>query len=175
MPVGRGFDIPQDVRDQVDFHWFHVGQTGSLMLACLSPEPIWYVGHFAGGRMVRCGGDGCKWCAEGFGKQLRYVVCCVELGSRTVGVLEVGKPVALALRDRALREGTCRGLVFELARAAKSKHARVEATFLNEMPPTWVAGLAPLDLVEVLDKTWSRQESAMRHGKGVGDRVRSQS
>jgi len=154
--IGAGWEVPSEVRDRVEFHWFHSYPGKSLCLGVLSGSPVWYVGHFHQGRMVQCLRDGCSLCEQGVGGQIRYVVSCAELSSRQVGVIELGKSPALMLKDEACRNGGLRGLLFEVVKATKSKHSRMEISMIHEHPPAWLMATEPLDLVEVMSRTWER-------------------
>ena len=158
MPVGEGWEPPAAVRDAVEFHWFHVQPGRAVVLCVLSGQPLWYVGHFQNGRMGPCRPAGCESCAKGIGRQLRYVVSCVELSSRQLGVLEVSSSVAELLKQWSLSAGGLRGLIVEIEKASRSKHSRMEASWVHETPPAWVMAMAPLDLKEVLARTWERIE-----------------
>ncbi len=157
--IGEGFEPPASVRDQVEFHWWHVGNSGSLLLCILSGSPVWYVGHFTGGRMLACTGSGCEHCALGVGRQLRFVVCAAECTTRRVGVLELGSAGGYELRDRAGSNGGLRGVVVEVRRAGKSKHSRLELRFLDEHAGPSLLSLESLDLRSVLETTWKREAS----------------
>jgi len=157
--VGEGWEVPTEVKDRVQFHWFHVYPGKALLLCFLSPAALWYVGHYEGGRMRLCIGEGCELCEKGCGKQIRYVVSAVEVTTRKVGVIEVGESIALTLKDLCSRNGGLRGMIVECMKATKSKHSRMEMVPVHEAPPAWALALAPLDLREVLEKTWQRQGS----------------
>jgi len=156
---GKGWSPPQEVVDNVEFHWWHVPAGGSLLLCCLSEQPSWYVGHFDRGRMRICAGAGCDLCALGVGRQLRFVLCAAEVTTRRVGVLEVGSSVGYSLRDRALGNGGLRGTIVELSKASRSKHGRMEVHFVDQHPGAALLCLEPLDLAVVLEQTWRRQEA----------------
>lgn len=154
--VGEGWDPPQEVRDHVQFHWFHVTPGTSLVLVMLSLKPLWFVGHFVGGRMCRCTGDLCARCAAGTGRQIRYVVSAVELTSRRIGVLEMSESVAHLIREWAVAQSGARGLIVEFGKVSKSKHSRLEVNLIREHAPGWALAMEPLDLHEVLARTWER-------------------
>lgn len=155
--IGMGWGIPDSVRDVVEFHWFHVPTGGALLLCCVSREPAWYLGHFHQGRMRRCPGTGCELCARQIGRQVRFIVSCVELTTRRVGVLELGVGPAKLLEQWAASNGGLRGVSFELTRASKAKHSRLELTPVREHPGAWVDEVQAVNLGEVMQKTWNRQ------------------
>jgi len=158
MAMGSGWEVPADVRDRVEFHWFHVPISGCLVLGILSAAPAWYVGHFEKGRMRQCIGKGCICCEQGLGSQLRYVVSAVDLSTHQVGVLEFGASVAELIRQWASGFGYLRGMMIEISRATKSKHSRMEVSMIRDPPKAWVLATESLDLNEVLERTWERQE-----------------
>lgn len=162
---GSGWSPPPDVRDAVEFHWFHVPVQGALVLCVLSTEPVWYIGHFDVGRMRQCRGDLCRMCVQGVGRQIRYVVSAVELTSRRLGVLELGTAPMMHIRDRALSRGALRGMVIEVSRAGRSKHGRLDISVMEETAPSWATTMEGLDCSVVLDRTWSREVGV--EGKGV--------
>lgn len=157
VPVGSGWDVPAEVRDRVEFHWFHAPISGALVLGVLSASPAWYVGHFAKGRMLKCEGKGCEYCEKGLGTQLRFVVCGADLSTRQVGVFEFGSTVAALVKQWTLGLGSLRGMILEITRATKSKHSRMEVGLIKETPPGWFMSTEGLDLVDVLERTWGRQ------------------
>jgi hypothetical protein len=159
MPVGAGWEVPTDVRDRVEFHWFHVPKSGALVLAILSQVPVWYVGHFDSGRMKECGGIGCDLCSKGIGRQLRYVVSAVDISTKQVGVFEFGSSVSLLIKQWASGLGYLHGMIIEVTRASKSKHSRMEISLIREHPMSWVMSLEGLPLEEVLERTWERAET----------------
>jgi len=156
--VGEGWDVPAEVRDHVQFHWFHVAPGTSLLLVLLSVRPLWFVGHFVGGRMMQCRGDGCARCAAGTGRQIRYVMSAVEPSTRRLGVIELSESVVRLIKDWAIPNEGSRGLIIELTKVSRSKHSRHEVQLIREHPPAWCMALEPLDLHEVLSRTWDRIE-----------------
>jgi len=155
--AGEGWDPPTAVRDRCEFHWFHVTPGNVIVVVVLSQAPVWYVGHFEKGRMRRCDGPGCEMCAQGLGRQLRYVFCAVEISTRQNGLMEVSKSVAELLRDWSARNGGFRGMVLQVEKASKSKHSRMEVRFLDRNPPSWASEVQAVDILEALENTWSRQ------------------
>jgi len=155
--LGEGWDLPDPVRQAVDFHWFHVTPKKRLVLAVLSTKPTWYVGHFYQGRMRQCERVDCSLCAAQIGAQVRYVFAVVEVTTRIVGVLEVGKEVGLLIRDQAAGRGFLRGLVIELGKASGSRQSRTEVQGIEGIAPTWCMSIPEPDLGHILRRTWDRQ------------------
>jgi len=158
MPVGMGWDVPTDVRDRVEFHWFHVPSTGVLVLCVLSQAPVWYVGHFDKGRMRQCTGRGCDMCAKGIGTQLRYIVSVVDVSTHQIGVFEFGQSVSLLIKQWSSGLGFLKGMILEVTRASKSKHSRMEVGLVKTAPMAWCMALEGLPLEEVLERTWERAD-----------------
>lgn len=156
VQAGAGWEVPDRVRSGVEFHWFHVPATGSLAVAVLSNEPVWYVGHFEKGRMRECDGPECELCARGVGTQLRYVLCVADLTTRQVGVIEVGSGVAALIKQWSVGLGYLRGMCLEVAKCSRSKHSRMEVELIHERPPGWVMSTEPLNVRLVLERTWDR-------------------
>jgi hypothetical protein len=92
------------------------------------------------------------------GTQLRYVVSAVDLSTHQIGVLEFGQSVAELVKKWATGFGYLRGMTIEISRATKSKHSRMEVAMIREPPLPWVLSTEGLDLKEVLERTWERQE-----------------
>jgi len=159
--VGEGWDVPAETRDHVRFHWFHVAPASSLVVVVLSHRPLWFVGHFVKGRMLKCSGEVCAWCAAGVGRQVRYVVSVAELHTRRVGVIELSESIAQLLKEWSCANGGSHGLMVELRKAGRSKHCRMDLTQIREPCPLWAQGMDGLDLREVLLRTWDRVESEM--------------
>jgi len=154
--VGDGWDPPDAVRERCEFHWFHVVPGTVLVVCVLSGAPAWYVGHFEKGRMKKCEGPTCSMCAQGIGRQLRYVFGCVEVSTRQNGLVEVSKSVAELLREWAARKCGFRGMVLQLEKATKSKHSRMEVKYVDRDPPSWASELEPINVLEALESTWDR-------------------
>lgn len=159
--VGVGWDVPESVRDAIEFHWFHVGPSGVLQLVLLGNQPGWYVGHFDRGRMRQCGRGDCDLCRKGVGAQLRYVLPAAELVTRRSGLMEVGKGVGLLVRDWAISRGGMRGMVIELTRAARSKHSRLDVRLVQGPIPPWSLSMVAPDVERALKSTWDRIESTL--------------
>lgn len=155
--VGEGWEPPPAVRERCEFHWFHVVPGSCVVLVVLSQSPSWYVGHFEKGRMRKCDGPQCAMCAQGCGRQLRYVFGAVEISTRQNGLVEVSKSVAELLRDWSGRNGGFRGMMLQLEKSTKSKHSRMDVKFLDRNPPVWVSELQSVDVLEALENTWNRQ------------------
>ena len=138
MPQGEGWDVPQEVRGDLEFRWWRVAGNRILVLLCLSNEPVWYRGHFYKGRMVPCAGGGCKLCNDGVGAQLRYVVAAAEVATHRSGLLEVGHTVAQELRDLAVHNNGLRGVVMEISKHSFSRQCRMEIRpVVNTEGPWW--------------------------------------
>jgi hypothetical protein len=157
--TGPGWDLPAEVREAVDFHWFHVVPGRSLVLTVLSDAPVWYVGHYQGRRMRRCMGESCELCAQGLGSQVRYVLGAVEVATRTVGVIEMGKSNALLVRSWAGRNGGLRGMTLELSKSSSHKQSRMELLYIDRPAAPWISGLKAPDLAAALHRTWERMGS----------------
>jgi len=154
--VGTGWDLPDEVRDRTEFHWFHVPPGGELLLGCLSPCPLWYVGHYHKGRMRACRGDECPLCAMGTGRQIRWVLSCMDLRTHRVGVLEVGDGPGRVIKDSCGGNGRLRGLILAIRHTSKAKQSRLEVEVIHEPPPPRLMSTEALDLKEVLFSTWDR-------------------
>jgi hypothetical protein len=157
--MGAGWGVPKSVREGSEFHWFHPPATGSLMLAVLSAEPFWYVGHYDRGRMRPCKGDSCEMCLMLKGRQVRFVFCCIDLESRRKGFLEVGSTQGDQLCAEARKRGVLRGVLVALSREARRKNAPLVMDIVRETTPGWVQGEPPLDTQSAMIQTWARAET----------------
>lgn len=168
MPGGEGWDVPKGVTPWSEFHWFRVPVNRVLLLWVLSEQPLWYAGHFVGKRMVPCYGEGCAECAKGTGAQLRYVLACCEQGSGRVGLLEVGRSVAVEIRDRAGSIGKLRGTLWEFGRHSHSKQSRLEASLVDGAATPFVLSREVPDIRRALRATW--QKAGLEIPEGFEDR-----
>jgi hypothetical protein len=109
--------------------------------------------------MQQCKGRGCELCKKGLGTQLRYVVSCVDVSTRQVGVFEFGASVSTLIKQWSTGFGYLKGMIIEVTRASKSKHSRMEVNLIKEHPMPWVMALEGLPLEEVLERTWERAEA----------------
>lgn len=157
MPVvGSGWDVPPEVDSIGDFRWWKLGVSKVLVLTMVSTGPIWYRGHFVSKRMVPCVGDGCKWCAAKVGSQMRFVFAAAERTSGTVGLMEVGRSVALELRDMSERAGAFRGMRVEFTRSTHSKQSRMEVALQDPEEDGWWKKLTIPEVRKALQATWKR-------------------
>lgn len=156
MPIGSGWDVPEEAQGWSDFTWWKVRGSKSLVLIMLCDQPVWYSGHFYKGRMTPCLGQDCAMCADGVGAQLRYVLTGMDPVSQRAGLLEVGRNVALTVREFAARNGGLRGLMLEFTKMGHSKHCRMEvyAHYENTVPG-WEKVKAP-DMKAALVATWEK-------------------
>jgi hypothetical protein len=82
----------------------------------------------------------------------------VEPSTRRLGVIELSESVVRLIKDWAIPNEGSRGLIIELTKVSRSKHSRHEVQLIREHPPAWCMALEPLDLHEVLSRTWDRIE-----------------
>lgn len=156
MPQGLGWDVPQDVRGDLEYRWWRVSGNRVLVLLVLSEAPHWYRGHFYRGRMIPCLGEGCKVCAEKVGAQLRFVVAAADVGTHRSGLLEVGNTVALELRDLAVRHDGLKGLVVEISKHSFSRQSRMELKYVDREEPPWWREIDVPDIELALWLTWQK-------------------
>jgi len=155
--IGKGWDIPPEQDTIGDFRWWKLGGGKVLRLVVVSHEAVPYKGHYVNRRMVPCLGDGCKWCAQKIGTQIRFVIAAAEATTQQVGLLEVGRSVGLELRDMSKRHGQLRGMCFCLSRISYSKQSRMEVEYEERDTPGWVFELRAPDIRKALECTWRRQ------------------
>jgi hypothetical protein len=154
--MGEGFDLPAGAVPWSDFHWYQASTRGVLVLVMLSSSPIWYTGHYTGGRMIPCTGNGCEQCSIGVGSQIRYCMACAEINSRRQGLIEFGRGNGLQIRDWMNRTGTLRGMVIEVSKHGKSSQSRTELKYVDEMPEPWYEDLDAPDVLLALFLTWKK-------------------
>lgn len=128
MGIGSGWDVPATEVAWTEFSWFKVRGGHSLVVVALSDAPTWYSGHYTKGRMYPCLGGDCKMCADGIGSQLRYVIGCVEVSTRRVGLLEFSRAIALDVKDFIPPNKSMRGLALEFTKYSMSKNSRMQVT-----------------------------------------------
>lgn len=160
----QGWDPPAGTAGWSDFHWWKIPSGRVLQLIMVSEAPLGYSGHFTRGRMGPCYGEGCKLCLEGIGVQLRYLVAAVEPGTRRVGIWDVGRSVALELRDLASSRGGLVGLWIQASHHSHSKQSRTEIEVVETKCPSWVIQIEPPNVVRALVSTWQKQGSAIPDG-----------
>lgn len=156
MTYGSGWDVPVEAQPWSDFHWFRVTGKTMLELVILSREPLWYVGHFDRGRMVPCYREGCRLCAEGVGAQVRYVFSAIEISTRRIGLVEVGKSVGQLIRDWTDRCGGLRGMWVEAYKHTASKNSRMEVRYIDNPLPNGILDQEGPDCKEALVATWQK-------------------
>ena len=151
-----GWDPPDGLQGWSDFHWWKVPSGRVLQLIIISDEPAGYCGHFHRGRMAPCQGEGCQLCREGVGVQLRYLFGAVEPSTRRVGIWDVGRSVALEVRDLARARGGLRGLWIVLSHHSHSRQSRTEIEVVLDPVPSWVKGVSCPNVVRALVETWRK-------------------
>lgn len=151
MPLGSGWDVPAEVRGDLEYRWWRVGGNRTLNLVILSEAPFWYRGHFYKGRMIPCAGDNCKLCAEGVGAQLRFVLAAAEISTHSSGLIEIGQTVAREIRDLGVSRGQLRGLCVEFTKHSWHRQSRMEVSKIDrEEGPWW----RELDVPNVKKALW---------------------
>ena len=95
-------------------------------------------------------------CLLQIGRQVRYVVCGVDLESRAVGFLEVGVAQGEVLQRAEAATGSLRGVVVALSRVSRKKNSKIEMDVVHEPMPGWAKEIAPLRVQSALFQTWSR-------------------
>lgn len=156
MALGSGWDPPAKELGWNDFTWWKVRPNRAMVLYVLSDQPVWYSGHFYRGRMQPCLGEDCKCCADGINAQLRYVIACAEPISGRAGLLEIGRSVALQLRDWAETRGKMRGLCFEITKYSGSKNSRMEINHIPNPVGFQYAHIPTPDITTALVATWQK-------------------
>ena len=155
MKLSIGFDLPEGMAREETWTWFHPNGQEALGLLIISEAPVAYTGHYARGRMRPCVGECCPLCEKNIGKQARYVFSAVRIRDGKVGILELGRPAALVVRDLAQARGRIKGLAIELFRTSESKHSRIEVKAFEGIVPKPFLNFQPLDVSRVLEVTWS--------------------
>jgi hypothetical protein len=93
------------------------------------------------------------------GRQVRFVVCCVDLQGKEVGFLEVGVAGGDVLQRAFHERGSLKGSVLALSRVSRKKNARIELELVHEECPGWAKEVAPLNVQSALHQTWMRAKS----------------
>lgn len=164
MAVGEGWDVRPEDRPWSDFHWWKVPAKGILVLALLGERPLYYVGHYVDGRMWPCVGSACGMCEKGIGSQVRYVMAAVDLSTRRVGILEVGRSNGLQIRDWVGSRGEMCGLTLELEKHSHSRTSRTEVRWVQKEAPPWVHIVEVPDIRRALILTWDKANMPLPPG-----------
>ena len=157
--IYKGFDIPAEMDTIGDFRWWKLGGNKVLKLVIASHEPVFYRGHYVGKRMYPCNGDNCAWCAKRLGAQVRCVLAAAEMDTNQMGLIEVGRSVALEIIDLVGRHGQLRGMGIELSRVSYSRQSRMEVDYVDREFGKWWYELPIPDVTKALEMTWKRQGS----------------
>lgn len=154
--VGDGWEVAEVFRDRSDWTWFKIRGGKVLKVVLLSRSPVWYAGHFHKGRMVPCGGNGCRLCHERVGTQVRYVFGAARVEDGQVGLLEVGKSIGLQIRDWIARRGQLHGMSIALTKQTLAKQSRTEIEYVEGQDPEWLDGTECPDVRRALESTWDK-------------------
>jgi len=152
----EGWEPPAGVAGWSDFHWWKVPSGRILQLIIISDGPLGYSGHFARGRMKPCQGEGCQLCSEGVGVQLRYLLAGVEPATRRVGIWDMGRSVALEVRDLAVSQGGLRGLWIQVSHHSHSRQSRTEVVRITDTVPGWIRTMEIPNVSRALVETWRK-------------------
>ena len=156
MPIGDGWDLPPGSEPWSDFHWFQASPRCELHVCILSENPVWYTGHYIGGRMVPCPGSLCEACAAAIGAQVRYCFAVAECVGRRAGLLELGRSNGLLVQDWSNRNGGLRGMVIHVSKHSKHPQSRTEIEYCEEVMPMWVERMEVPDPALALYLTWHK-------------------
>lgn len=156
MGIGDGWDLPPGQEPWSDFHWFQPSTRGIQVFVILSDSPLWYTGHFHGGRMAPCSGIGCEYCSMALGAQIRYVFAVAECSSKRVGLFEVSRTNGLLIRELAERAGNLRGVMIEVSKHSKSAQSRTDIEYVDRVADPWYLGLDVPDCALALFLTWHK-------------------
>lgn len=154
--TGSGWEPSGDSVASSDFRWYKVRPGKGLDVVVLSEEPLWYQGHYHQGRMHLCAGTDCRYCADQIGAQTRYCLAVAEVSTRRPGLLEMGRTVALEVRDLADRRGGLRGLRIFIAKHSNSRHSRMEVEQVSDTQEKWWMFLPVPDVKRALELTWEK-------------------
>ena len=156
MAVGEGWDVAPEDRPWSDFHWWKVPAKGVLVLALVGEKPLYYVGHYVDGRMWPCLGPDCGMCKNSVGSQIRYVMGAVDISTRRVGILEVGRSNGMLIRDWVGARGAMTGQVIELEKHSHSRVSRTEIRRVEKEVGPWIHQIQLPDLRRALILTWDK-------------------
>lgn len=154
LPVGEGFEVPQEHCPSSDWTWFKVKPGHVLCLVLTSAAPCWYVGHFHNRRMVPCLGESCELCSRGVGGQVRYVFGCMEPLTQRKGLIELGRQAALQIKDHVPASDGLRGMTIAITRYSNSKLSRLEIDFPDREAPAELWDIPEPNLRRALVSTW---------------------
>ena len=155
---GKGFNVPEDVQLGPTWRWIHPQPKSCLILGIISSEVAWYVGHFYGGRMRRCKGEGCELCQIEIGRQVRYLLHVAELATKQQGIWEFGPGSAEKIQTYTEELGFLKGIILEVARTGKHKNSKIDVKLVRQKIQPWLLAIKPIDLDIVLEKTFERME-----------------
>lgn len=143
-----------------------VAPGGERRIVALADEPFLYVGHWFQGAMRPCAGDECRMCGLGVGRQMRYVLECVEVGTWRLCVWEFTAGTARRITEAVGVEKVA-GLGFRVRRSGHSKgmldveydpDAELEAVQRYGLGEGWVEELrGEIRAEEVLAGWWASQ------------------
>lgn len=162
MPVeiNEGFELPPGKTGWTDFKWFHARSDYPTRLTILSDKPISFTGHYYKTRMHPCKGEKCSFCAVGIGTQVRYVFGVVEWETRSVGLYEMSRNHALDVQSWIARFGSVRGMTIEVQRAGRSKHCRIEMSYIEDPAPVFFGIMESPDVKLALQNSFQRADSS---------------
>lgn len=152
---GHGLLSAPDDEDGRHFKWLHI-RSGDYVRVLLSDKlPLWYKAHWYEGRMQPCGGDGCRLCDAGVGRQRRWVFAVAKMPEMKPFLWEVSEALAQEVRQIIERHETQKDLQLTVRREASGPKGRmtVEDRGLDAYHKT--DGIVFPEPQEALELTWA--------------------
>jgi len=159
MPKWSGWDVPDGIEPWSKFHWYKIKPSKGLDAVVLSEKPVCYIGHYYDSRMWPCGQPKCHMCAEGAGKQIRYVFAIAETCTHRPGLIELSDSNALLIRSWMDRYGRLRGMHLFFSKLTHSVKSRTVLDYVDEEVGAWWTTIDAPDADEALSLTWSKMHA----------------
>lgn len=154
--IKEGWGTIQEIKKKDTLHFAKVFGTSPNRFLILNSSPLVYEGHYLHGEMIPCEGKGCKVCAAGVGKQIRYCFGVYEFRTNWRGVLELSAKQAEVIFDQYLIGDDSRGLEIVIRKMSEARTSNMKIISGQYVDLGDRKAFAPVDVIGFMEAKWRR-------------------
>lgn len=154
--IKEGWGTIQEIKKKDTLHFAKVFGTSPNRFLILNSSPLVYEGHYLHGEMIPCEGKGCKVCAAGVGKQIRYCFGVYEFRTNWRGVLELSAKQAEVIFDQYLIGDDSRGLEIVIRKMSEARTSNMKIMSGQYVDLGDRKAFAPVDVIGFMEAKWRR-------------------
>lgn len=163
---GYGLLSAPDDEEKPKFQWLHIRPGEAVRLILGDKLPLWYKAHWYEGRMQPCGGEECRLCGAGVGRQRRWVFSVALAGQRKPYLWEVSESLAQEIRAIGEQQGTLTDLQLRVSREGSGSKGRIDVASHGIDAYHSTSEVPFPDPQEALELTWAVLSSASEFRPG---------